>query len=143
MASQKFSSTISFGYMKTLKLTPLSSWHRRGFTETGSYQRFPYIFPKMCRMRYMFGIRTQTRLLPEDSLMPLKSVKSSAYYWLMWKVSQHQKSKNTWMHSHKAVISYLRLMSPLPSKIQKLRGLGTYLRLVAGHRSNVYLLDRQ
>ncbi len=143
MVNRKFSSTILFGYTRTLKLTRLSSWHRRGFTETGRYRRFPYTFPKLYRMRFMYGIRIQTRLLPEDLLMPLKSVQSSAYCWLMWKVSQHQKYKNTWLHSHRAVLSYLQLMNQRLSRTPRPKGLRTYLRLVAPRNTNAYLLAHQ
>ena len=104
--------------------------HQRAFTEIGKHRRYQPTFPNRFHMRYMYGIRIPTKPLPKDFQVPCRSVVSSAYCWLMWRVSQHQRCRNTWIYLHKAVRSYLQLTSPLQSRIPKPKELRRWLHLV-------------
>jgi len=142
VVNQKFLSTTWHGCTKTKRSTLQSSLHPRACTATGRYQRSRHTSGTILNTRFMFGIRTRTRVRKNTYYQALKSVVSSASYWSTWRDLQRQRSERSWRSLFVDRLSYLRLMSQQLLRTRKPRGLRLWLHLVKQHRFGVYLQGR-
>ena len=142
MVNQKFLSTTWHGCTKTKKSTPLLSLHPKVFIAIGKRRRSQPTCTTTLNVRFMFGIRTRTRLRKNTSYQVSRSVVSSASCWSTWRDLQQQNSKRSWRSLFETRLSYLRLMSQQLLRTRKPRGLRLWLHLVKQHRIGVYLQGR-
>ena len=143
VVNQKFCSTTLHGYTTTSLSTQRSSLRQRVCIETGKYQKYRLTYQKTLNQRYMFGVRTLTRLKENVYPKGLRSVRSSASCWSTWRdLERRRRSLNIWICLHKARLSYLRSMRAQLLRTPRPSGLKLWLSLVRVQRTNVSLPDR-
>ena len=141
--NQRCYSTTSHGYMKTDTLIRQLSLHRRACIETGKCQRYRLIYQITLTPRYMFGVRTRTRVNVKDCRKVLIRHGLFAYCLSTSKhLERRRRCFNIWNTLYATRLSYLRSMKAQLLRTPRPSGLRLWLSLVRVQRTNAFLQDR-
>ena len=142
-ASRRSCSTTSHGYTTTNLSTQQLSLRRRVCIETGRYQKYRLTFQKTFNPKFMYGVRTRTRVNVKDCRRVLIRHGLFAYCSSMSKhLERRRRCFNIWNTLYATRLSYLRSMKAQLLKTPRPSGLKLWLSLVRVQRTNASLPDR-